>query len=162
MMNGTSSGQDNWRGVRRLRAWELRQKGVSRAEIAKVLDVSPGTVSRWFKRAKESGVDALIQSEAQGRKPNLNEEQQQRLLKLLANGAKQYGFWGDFWTRPRVCEVIWREFGISYAEGYVGQFLERIGWHLQPPNIRVLRRAEVFEQWQAELQVHMGNKRKQS
>jgi len=159
MSEPTNLEQNIWRGERRLRAWELRQKGVSRAEIAKLLDVSPGTVSRWFKRAKERGVDDLSHNKNLGRRPQLNEEDQQRLLKLLANGAKQHGFWGDFWTRPRVCEVIWREFGISYAEGYVGQLLERLGWHLQPPNIRMVRRAEMFEKWQTELQRHMQRPR---
>jgi len=155
MSNLTGIEQAKWRGERRLRAWEFRQKGLSRAEIAQVLEVSPGTVSRWFKQAKESGIEALTHPKAQGRKPNLTAEQQQQLLKLLANGAQPYGFWGNFWTRPRVCEVIWQEFGISYAEGYVGQLLARLGWSLQTPNIRVVRRAEMFDQWQAELQQHM-------
>jgi transposase len=104
----------------------------------------------------------LVRRKSKGRKPYLTAEQQQRLLQILANGAKQHGFFGDFWTRDRVDEVIWREFGIRYAKRHIGQLLKRLGWHLQPPSMPMLQRAQRFAQWQAEFQVLLGNAPKQS
>lgn len=59
----------DWREVRRVRAWELHQKGWSQSQIANELGVNQGAVSRWFKRVGEVGaVDGLRRHPAPGKR----------------------------------------------------------------------------------------------
>lgn len=57
-MSGTDSRRAaDWREGRRIRAWELKQKGRKQRDIAQALGVSPGAVSQWLKRGREGGVE---------------------------------------------------------------------------------------------------------
>jgi len=141
----------DWKEGCRLRAWELSQAGWKQIDIARVLGVTPGAVSQWLKRGREGGVAALYRRKAAGPKPRLSQEQLQRLPGLLARGAEAYGFRGDIWTRGRVAEVIWREFGVRYTPTHVGRLLRACGWSAQKPIRRARQRdEEVIRRWQVE------------
>jgi predicted transcriptional regulator len=49
----------DWREARRLRAWELKEKGWKQKDIAEALGVSEGAVSQWLRTVREAGVEAL-------------------------------------------------------------------------------------------------------
>lgn len=141
----------DWREGRRLRAWELSQAGWSQAEIAEALGVTAGAISQWLKRAREGGMAALYKRKAAGPKPRLSDEERARLPELLRRGGEAYGFRGDVWTRGRVAEVIWREFGVRYTPTHVGRILRACGWSLQKPIRRARQRdEEAIRRWQAE------------
>jgi transposase len=141
----------DWKEGRRLRAWELSQAGWSQAAIAEALGVTPGAISQWLKRARQGGVAALYRRKAAGAKPQLTEEQRGWLPELLTRGAEAYGFLGDIWTRGRVAEVIWREFGVRYTPTHVGRILRACGWSLQKPTRRARQRdEEAIRRWQEE------------
>lgn len=141
----------DWREGRRLRAWELSQKGWSQARIAEALGVTPGAVSQWLKRARQGGVSALCTRKAPGAKPRLSAVQVARIPELLSHGAEAYGFRGDIWTRRRVAEVIWREFGVRYTPTHVGRIVRDCGWSLQKPIRRARQRdEEAIRRWQEE------------
>jgi transposase len=141
----------DWREGRRLRAWELRQASWSQAAIAEALGVTPGAISQWLKRARQGGVAALYRRKAAGAKPQLTNEQRERLPELLTRGAEAYGFRGDIWTRGRAAEVIWREFGVRYTPTHVGRILCACGWTLQKPIRRPRQRdEEAIRRWQEE------------
>lgn len=141
----------DWGEGRRLRAWELSQAGWTQAAIAEALGVTPGAISQWMKRAREGGVAALYKRKAPGPKPRLSEEQRARLPKLLERGAEAYGFRGDIWTRERVAEVIWREFGLRYTPTHVGRILRACGWSVQKPIRRAVQRDErAIQDWREE------------
>jgi transposase len=141
----------DWKEGRRLRAWELSQAGWSQAAIAAALGVTPGAISQWLKRAREGGIATLYKRKATGREPRLSSAQRARLPELLARGAEAYGFRGDLWTRGRVAEVIWREFGVRYTPTHVGRILRACGWSLQKPIRRARQRDEAaIRRWQAE------------
>ena len=141
----------DWREARRLRAWELKQQGWKQNKIAEALGVTPGAVSQWLNRAESKGVEALYSRKAGGPKPRLSDEQLAELPALLAKGAEAYGFRGDVWTRPRVAEVIKREFRVAYTPQHVGNLLRKIGWSRQKPDQRASQRDEAaIEQWREE------------
>jgi transposase len=128
-MNGeeTSLPKD-WREARRLRAWELKQKGWKQRDIAEALGVSDGAVSQWLKRARKNGRKALRSRHGGGPKKRLTDDQRDRLPKLLANGAQHFGFEDDNWTHSRVAALIKREFEVSYTPTHAGRILKEIGW----------------------------------
>jgi len=141
----------DWREARRFRAWELKEEGWSQSEIAVALGVTRGAVSQWFKKAEQTGVEALCKRKGGGPKPRLSEEQLQQLATFLEKGAETYGFRGDVWTRPRVGKVIEKEFGVCFTPQHVGNLLRQIGWSRQKPVQRASQRDEgVIKQWRTE------------
>jgi transposase len=138
----------DWREYRRLRAWELKQRGWKQKDIAEALGVTPGAVSQWMKQARAGGRNALQRRPAPGRRPRLSAEQKAKLPALLAKGAEAYGFRGAVWTRKRVAQVIRREFGVSYSPRHVGRVLGALGWSVQQPEERATQRDEAaIQQW---------------
>src|SRR5215218_300345 len=79
-----SSQATNWREGRRLRALELKERGWKQSEIAEALGNSEGAVSRWMKRAREEGAEALRHKPPPGAPSRLSDEQRARLPELLA------------------------------------------------------------------------------
>lgn len=141
----------DWREARRLRAWELAQKGWKQKDIAEALGVSAGAVSQWLKQARTEGPEALRHRKGGGPKPRLSEEQVAQLPKLLAQGAEHFGFRGDVWTQPRVAALIRREFGVSYHPAHVGRLLKRLRWSRQKPLERATQRNETaIERWRTD------------
>jgi transposase len=146
-----SSQATNWREGRRLRAWELHQKGWKQQEIADALGVTQGAVSQWLKRAQDGGVEGLRHRPPPGAAPRLSSEQRDQLLELLARGAESFGFQGDVWTQPRVATLIRDRFGVSYDPSQVGRILKASGWSSQKPVHRATQRnEEVIQRWKEE------------
>lgn len=149
MDNTLSKQATDWREGRRLRAWELKREGWKQQEIADALGVSKGAVSQWMKRGREGGIEGLRRRIAPGAPPRLNEEQRERLAKLLAyDDVEAYGFRGRVWTCARVAELIRRQFGIRYHPAHVSRLLKSLGLSLQKPQRRAYQRdEEAIERW---------------
>ena len=148
MDNQAKKQPGNWREARRIRAWELQQKGWKQKDIAEALGVSAGAVSQWLKQARAKGPEALRRRKGSGAKPRLTPEQVAQLPDLLNRGAESFGFRGNVWTQPRVAQVIKREFGVSYHPAHVGRILKRLGWSRQKPIERASQRNEAaIERW---------------
>jgi len=148
MDNSLSKEATDWREGRRLRAWELKQRGWSQQRIAEALGVSKGAVSQWMKRAREGGLEALKRQPAPGASPRLSEQQRAEVSELLARGAEAHGFRGEVWTCARVAEVIRREFGVSYHPAHVSRLLKALRQSLQKPQRRANQRDEkAIEHW---------------
>jgi transposase len=153
MMNSTmkrtlSSQASDWREGRRLRAFELKERGWKQTEIADALGVTEGAVSQWIKRAREEGVEGLRHKPPPGAAPRLSEEQRAKVPELLERGAEAYGFRGEVWTCARVAEVIRREFGVLYHPAHVSRLVRKLGLSLQKPVRRANQRdEEAIERW---------------
>jgi transposase len=127
----------DWREARRLRAWELKQKGWKQRDIAEALGVSDGAVSQWLKRARKKGRNGLRSQRGGGPKRRLTDAQWDRLTKLLANGAQHFGFEDDHWTYVRVAKLIRQEFDVSYTPTHAGRILKEIvGGQRKPTAIK--------------------------
>jgi len=151
MTEKTKRQPKDWREARRLRAWELHQKGWQQQDIAEALGVTPGSVSQWLKRGREAGPEALHSRRGGGPKPRLSEAQLSALREDLTQGAEHFGFRGDVWTQPRVAALIKREFGVKYHPAHVGRILKKLGWSRQKPITRASQRNEAaIERWRTE------------
>jgi transposase len=146
-----SSETTNWREGRRLRAFELKERGWKQSEIAEALGVTEGAVSQWMKRAREQGAQALRHKPPPGAPSRLSDEQRARLPELLAQGARAHGFRGEVWTCERVAVVIRREFGVSYHPAHVSRVVRALGLSLQKPMRRANQRDEqAIRHWKEE------------
>jgi len=94
---------------RRRRAARLFAAGKrSQAEIARELDISRQSVSRWFGAWRQDKPDWICGAGRAGRRPKLNGAQLKQVDKALRQGAQAHGFGTDLWTLPRVAAVIGR------------------------------------------------------
>jgi transposase len=134
---------------RRLRAWALHQEGWSGRVIAQALNVTPGAVSQWLKRAREGGAQALVHRLPPGPSSKLTAAQKAALVRLLEQGAEAHGFLGDVWTTKRVATLIQRAFGIRYHPASMSRLLRELGWSVQKPIRRATQRndAAISEWW---------------
>jgi transposase len=146
-----SSQASDWREGRRLRAFELKERGWKQTQIADALGVTEGAVSQWMKRAREEGVQGLRHKPPPGAAPRLSEEQRAKVPELLERGAEAYGFRGEVWTCARVAEVIRREFGVLYHPAHVSRLVRKLELSLQKPVRRANQRdEEAIERWKEE------------
>jgi len=155
----TNQQPKDWREARRLRAWELHQKGWQQKDIAEALGVTPGSVSQWLKRGREAGPEALRSRRGGGPKPRLSEDQLNELRVQLAKGAEHFGFRGEVWSQPRVAKVIKQGFGVTYHPSHVGRILKKLGWSRQKPVTRASQRNEAaIERWRTEKWLELEKK----
>lgn len=141
----------NWREGRRLRAWELFQRGWTQARIAEALGVTSGAVCQWIKRAREGGHGALFHRKPPGKTSRLTPEQQAKAPDLLRRGSAAWGFEGERWTRARVATMLQREFGVQYHPAHVSRLLAKWGWTLQKPTRRARQQDPAkVQEWREE------------
>lgn len=106
-------------------------------------------------RRRLGGVEGLKRRVATGAPPRLRENQQDKLPKLLAQGAPAYGFRGDvgtcLWTCERVAEEIRKEFGVVYHPAHVSRLLKKLRLSLQKSERRANQRdQEAIRRWKVE------------
>ena len=136
---------------RRLHAADLFARHVHQAEVARRLDVSRQTVSRWYARFKADGTAGLSSRGAPGRTPRLSDTQLEQAEQALLEGAKAHGFDTDLWTLDRIATVIWRTTGVRHHPAHIWRLLrQRLDWSLQRPARRAHERDErAIRQWVA-------------
>jgi transposase len=127
---------------RRLHAMDLLKEGKTQREVARVLGVTEGAVSRWVKARREKGSKALKAKPRSGRPPKLDRRILKRLPAMLVKGADAHGFENDVWTTARVAKLIKREFGVAYNADHVGRLLRQMGLSWQKPERRARERDE--------------------
>ncbi len=123
---------------RRLAARKLLEEGVSQAEVARRLDVSRQSVSRWA----EAPVKQLATIRRLGRKRTIDERLLERLRQAMLAGAKRQGYAADVWTLPRVRTLIVELGGPSFSTVHVWRLLGRMGFSPQRPTGRARERNE--------------------
>ena len=121
---------------RRLKAVTLLRQGVSGAETARRLSVSPQAVHKWKITLENGGTDALRAVPRSGRPTNVPREKLATLPAILARGALAYGFSTDLWTIPRILDVTEAEWGVRYDDSAMWRILKRHGLSWQRPSRR--------------------------
>lgn len=127
---------------RRIRAARLLQRGVAQAEVARRVEVSRQSVSRWAETLATEGVDALRGPGRTGRRPSLDAQQRNELAAALLQGALAHGFPTELWTLRRVGAVIGRKFGVALSITQVWRVLGQLGFSCQKPEGKARERNE--------------------
>jgi transposase len=135
---------------RRKQAARWFAEGERMATVARRLQVSRQSVSRWYQQWKNGGTAALKSAGRAGRLPRLNAAELRQVERTLREGARANGFNTDLWTLPRVAQVIERLTGVTYHAGHVWRVMRVMGWTLQRPARRAKERnEESIRQWVA-------------
>jgi transposase len=128
--------------MRRQIAGKLLREGKGIREVARLLEVSSGSVFRWKTALEAGGEDALQAKPHPVRACRLSAEHKHALVATLRKGPLAAGFPTDLWTLPRVAEVIERQFGVKYHPGHVWYILRELNWSPQKPEKRARERDE--------------------
>lgn len=137
--------------VRRQIAGKLLQAGKGVREVARLVEASPSSVSRWKKVLDEGGQQALKAKPHPGRPPGLSVEQKKELEQVLLAGPQAAGYGTDLWTLVRITQVIEQSFGVKYHPGHVWYILRGMGWSCQKPERRARERDEqAIVRWRQE------------
>jgi transposase len=126
---------------RRRRAARLFERGATQADVARELEVSRQSVSRWYADWQRGGPAALKAAGRAGRMPKLSEAQLVVVDRALRQGPRAHGFGTDLWTLERVATVIEATTGVRYHPGHVWKLLrDKLGWTRQRPARRAVER----------------------
>ena len=120
----------------------LKEGKLSKAEIARQLGVTRGSVGFWAKAIEAGGMRRLRKRKSSGRRSKLTAENRSELKRLLDRGALAAGFPTDRWTLVRVSELIKKEFDISYHPNSLQRVLDQMGYSVQKPLPRAAERDE--------------------
>ena len=123
----------------RFRAIEAYQAGKGVAEIAKLLGVHWGSVSRWLTKWRRDGQQALKERKATGRPPKLDcKRHGKAILKLVKHPATEYGYEHPLWTCQRIRQVISAELNLAVSVPTLWRELKKLKLSCQKPERRAL------------------------
>jgi transposase len=139
------------RQARRERAAELFAQGRTQAEVARELDVSRQSASRWHAGWQADGTAALRTRGPTGRRPKVPDTALQAIEQTLLEGALAHGFATDVWTLDRIAVVIQGLTGVGLSNPSVWRLLRgRLGWTVQRPERQAKERDEqAIQHWVA-------------
>jgi transposase len=137
------------RQARRERAAELFAQGRTQAEVARELDVSRQSASRWHTRWQADGTTALRSRGPTGRRPKVADQQLEGIEQALLEGALAHGFPTDVWTLDRIAVLIQGLIGVALSNPSVWRLLrDRLGWSVQRPQRQATERdEEAIQHW---------------
>jgi transposase len=139
------------RQARRERAAELFAQGRSQVEVARELDVSRQSASRWHARWQADGTAALRTRGPTGRRPKVPDSALEPIEQALLEGALAHGFPTDVWTLERIALVIQGLTGVGLSNPSTWRLLRhRLGWTVQRPTRQAKERDEqAVQHWVA-------------
>lgn len=122
---------------KRKQAVRLREKGLSYAKIADLVQVHERTVIRWI-RTFEQGGEKALEAKPKGRPTGvgrmLTPEQEKQVQKLISDKSPdQIKMPYALWTREAVKELIRHQYSIKIALRTVGKYLSLWGFTPQKP-----------------------------
>ena len=137
--------------ARRERAAELFAQGRSQAEVARQLDVSRQSASRWHGGWQAAGTTGPQSRGPTGRRPKIADDQLEGIEQALLEGALAHGFATDVWTLDRIAVVIQGLTGVQLSNPSTWRLLRgRLGWTVQRPQGQAKERDEqAVQHWVA-------------
>ena len=100
------------------------------------------SVYQWREAWQQGGDAALVPKPVPGRPPKLTNQQRQRLLEVLLQGARAYGFPNELWTLKRIAAVLQVACRLRDHPSHVWKVLRRLDGSGQVPERRAVQRDE--------------------
>lgn len=135
---------------RRLKAGKMFKKGVSQAEIARKLKVTPTAVNQWHKAWDENGTEALKSAGSPGPESDLTPEKRKAFRNAILKGPQAFGYETDLWTLPRLRAVMKKVNRIDFSEVWIWHIVRDLGFTPQKPQVKARQRnEEAINRWKA-------------
>lgn len=123
--------------LRRLYFIKFRYDGDSIHEASKKIGITKRVGYIWQDRWNKGGYRGLIPQYAGGRPSKLTDQQKVELEQMLRGKSS--------WTSREVCELIIKEFGVTYSIKQILEIAKKMGMRFAKPYQRDYRRPEDAE-----------------
>ena len=118
----------------RFRAIQAYKRGCGVSEIADLLGLHWGSVSRWLTKWRREGTKGLQARKATGRPRKLDcWLHGRRILKLVKRPATEYGYEHPLWTCKRIAQVMHRELKLTISIPTLWRALRKLRLSRQKP-----------------------------
>jgi transposase len=123
------------RVFKRYQALYLFLSGKTREEVAKIVGISPNTVSNIYAAYKTEGLAGIPDKPIPGRPPRINAKQEAELKSVIVEKLPfEVGFPVEYnWTAGLIGKYIKREYGYDYSIRGITGMLERHGAFIHSP-----------------------------
>lgn len=117
--------------------------------VAQILGVSERSVWRWLAAFQREGEAGLAARPGRGRPPKLGPLEAEQIFRWVEQDASKFGFRNEWWTAPRVVQLIQQRFGIDMNPRYLNDWLRRHGVTPQMPQPKAKERGDdtVIQGW---------------
>jgi transposase len=123
----------------RFRAIEAYRGGRGVMEIAQLLGLHWGSISRWLTKWRRGGKKSLQARKASGRPRKLDcQEHGRMILRLVKRPATKYGYEHPLWTCQRIAQVIGDEVKVVVSIATLWRALKKLNLSCQKPERRAL------------------------
>src|SRR5579859_7773257 len=129
LMAGNSTYEVRLRAVHAITA-----KGLAVAEVAEAYGANRSTVHRWLMRFQSEGEVGLLRRPAPGRPRKIARLDTDTLTAIVLAPASQFGFETDFWTTPRLIQVVHSQLGVAVSKQTMLRRLHEAGMSYQKPD----------------------------
>lgn len=117
-------------------------KGMGVTEVARAHGTDRSTIHRWLARFYAEGDDGLFRRPSPGRPRKLVDLDRPTLTTIVMSPASKFGYETDFWTTPRLIQVIHAEFGVTISKQTVMRRLHEAGMTYQKPERQYFEMSE--------------------
>jgi len=107
-----------------MQALHLFESGMKQSRVARLLDISRTTASRWQHTIASKGPEALKLRRPPGRPCRLTEQQLRELAATYRRTAEVRGW--KYWTSDLVRDVIHQKFGVLYDSDHVSRMIRKL------------------------------------
>lgn len=126
----------------RVQAGKLFQKGISQAEIARRVKVTPAAVNYWHTAWKTRGMQGLKSRGCPGFPSKLTEDKRVVFKRAILKGPQAYGFETNLWTLSRLAAVMKKTTGIRFGHNHTWEIVRTLGFTCQKPRVKAKERDE--------------------
>lgn len=141
-MHHSSSLSREDREKRRAKAAALFKKGVSHAEISRLLGVTPAAVTQWRDAYAHGGKKALASKGPSGFPSKVTPKKRARFKAEILRGPLAHGYPTNLWTLPRLADVLARVTRVRFSEVWVWNIVRDLGFTPQKPQVKAKQRDE--------------------
>jgi transposase len=117
--------------VRAVRA--VLEEGMSVTEVAQAYGTDRSSLHRWLARFHAEGDAGLLRRPAPGRPRKIDGLDGHRLASIVLSPASKFGYETDFWTTPRLIQVVRSELGVTISKQTMMRRLHEAGMSYQKP-----------------------------
>lgn len=126
--------------IRAVRA--VLDDGMTVTEVAQAYGTDRTTLHRWLARFDSEGQRGLRRRPVPGRPRKIADLDTEALTSIVMSPASCYGFETDFWTTPRLIQIIDKQFGVAVSKQTIMRRLHEAGMTYQKPERQYFEMSE--------------------
>jgi transposase len=130
--------------VRAVRA--VLDEGMTVTDVAQAYGTNRATLHRWLTRFNAEGHGGLQRRPVPGRPRKIARLDTQTLTSIVMSPASNFGFETDFWTTPRLIQVVGSQFGVFVSKQTMMRRLHEAGLSYQKPERQYFELSEAERQ----------------